>query len=354
MHILLIRFSSMGDVVLQTATINWLKSLFGNSLKITFLTSKEFSSCVDTHPMVDEVITFDRKGKESFSDLINKIKTSHAKQKIDLILDAHATLRSFRLKCTLWMIPSLTVDKRRWERFLLTKFKWSWLKRFISTSVFGLENQVERILNDFEAIFGDHRAIRRTKDFVKSPGNHLTSLGNTDTYQLPSPYIVVSPSASFKAKRWPVSSYVNLVKKVLENTNYHVAVLAGPADDFCDVFNEIKNERFHNLQGKTSLKESMSILANSLIAIGNDSGMNHIAEAYGRPCITIFGATDSRFGFAPHGAHSRFIEKELSCRPCSTTGSRECYRERHFCMELISVDEVYEEFLKIQGVLNES
>jgi ADP-heptose:LPS heptosyltransferase len=346
MHILLVRFSSMGDVVLQTATINWLRSLLGQEATFSFVTSSEFVSLLDTHPDVKHVIGFNRRKGEKWKDLVGKINELDEKEPIDLILDLHATLRSFRLKLSFWSIPSLTVDKRRWERFFLTKIKSVKVKRFFDRKFFGLEPQVERILKDFEGIFQDTRAKRRTVDFRKGPHEELTSLAPLPKYPIPGEYIVIAPSASFLYKRWPVNYFTALTQRLLQETKFHLVVLAGPDDKFCDVFNEIQDERLHNLQGKTSLKESMNVLAHAKLCIGNDSGMNHIAEAYGVPCVTIFGPTDPKFGFAPHGSKSRYLSKEMFCKPCSTTGKTPCYRDRHYCMEEISVDEVLSESLK--------
>ena len=337
----------MGDVVLQTATINWLRSLLGKEARFSFVTSSEFVSLLDTHPEVRNVISFDRKKGEKWGDLTKKIAELDDKDPIDLILDLHATLRSFRLKLTFWNIPALTVDKRRWERFLLTKINSVRIKRFFDRKMFGLEPQVERIIHDFEGVFLDSRGKRRTVEFRKGPHDELTSLAPLPVYPVPGPYVVIAPSASFQFKRWPVASFVELTKKLLLETDYHYVVLAGPDDKFCDLFNEISHERFHNLQGKTSLRESMNVLAHAKMCIGNDSGMNHIAEAYGVPCITLFGPTDPRFGFAPHGSKSRYLSKEMFCKPCSTTGKTPCYRDRHYCMEEISVEEVRTNTLEI-------
>ncbi len=123
MHILLVRFSSMGDVVLQTATVNWLRSLYGKNLQLSFVTSQEFVSLIDTHPGLNNVISFNRRGGEKWGDLIKKIDALNDQSPIDLIMDMHGTLRSFRLRMNFWTTPALTLDKRRWERFLLTKLK---------------------------------------------------------------------------------------------------------------------------------------------------------------------------------------------------------------------------------------
>jgi ADP-heptose:LPS heptosyltransferase len=349
MHILLVRFSSMGDVVLQTATVNWLRSLFGKELRLSFLTSQEFTSLVDTHPGINEVIGFDRRGGEKWKDLVKKVEIIDNKYPIDLIFDLHATMRSLRLKLAFWSIPALTVDKRRWERFLLTKIKSVTLKKIFKGKAFGLEPQVERIIKDFDSLFGGTQGKWKAQEYRAGVNGELTSLSELPLYDLAGPYLVIAPSASFFYKRWPIERFVTLTKYLLEKTSYHLVVLAGPQDKFCDAFNDIGSKRLANLQGKTSLKESMSILARAELCIGNDSGMNHIAEAYCVPCLTLFGPTDPLFGFAPHGEKSQYISKELWCKPCSTTGKTPCYREKHFCMEMISVDEVGEAAMKILG-----
>lgn len=341
MHILLVRFSSMGDVVLQTATINWLRALYGEKIRLSFLTSKEFVSLLDGHPQVDEVLSFDRRGQEKWKELRKKVADLHQRHPIDLILDLHGTLRSLILRFSFWMIPSISVDKRSWERLFLVKIPSVKLKRLITPKVFGLEPQVERLIKDLEPIFGGQGLAKwKTQEYRQGPHGELTSLKALPKFSVPGPYLVLAPSASFLYKRWPVENFVSLASILLEKTNYHLVVLAGPEDDFCSAFNKISSPRLLNLQGKTSIKESMQLLAHASLSIGNDSGMNHIAEAYGVPCLTLFGPTDPRFGFAPHGSRSAYISKELWCKPCSTDGKRSCFRERHFCMEMISVQEV--------------
>ncbi len=337
----------MGDVVLQTATINWLRSLLGKEARFTFVTSSEFVSLLDHHPEVNTVIGLDRKRGEKWKSLLHKIKLVHNNDPFDLIIDLHATLRSFRLKLSLWNIPALTVDKRRWERFFLTTIKNSRFKKILDLKLFGLLPQTERILKDFEGIFLDTQAKRRTINFRKGLHEELTSLSSGDLFSLPAPYVVIAPSASFESKRWPIDHFVLLAKKILSQTEFHVVILAGPDDLFCERFHEIGSDRLHNFQGKTTLKGSMGILAQSKLSIGNDSGMNHIAEAYGVACLTLFGPTDPRFGFAPHGSHSRHLSKEMFCKPCSTTGKKSCYRDRHYCMEEITVEEVFMNAIEI-------
>lgn len=339
MHILLIRFSSMGDVVLQTATVNWLRSLYGKQLQVTFVTSREFASLVEGHPGINFVMSFDRR-KEKWGEFIKRLDLHTADHPVDLILDTHATLRSFRLKLSYWGTKQLTVDKRRWERFFLTKIKSVTVRRLFHGKIFGMESQVERIITDLQTLFGDTRGVSETRDYRRGPHQEMTSLSELPVYPIPGKYIVLAPSASFAPKRWGINSFVELARELLKDTELHVVVLAGPDDKFCEAFHVITDPRLLNLQGKTTLKESMQILARAEASVGNDSGMNHIAEAYGVPVVTIFGPTDPLFGFVPHGNRSGHLSKDLWCKPCSTTGKSPCYRREHFCMNEITVGEV--------------
>lgn len=326
----------MGDVVLQTATVNWLRSLFGKNLTVTFVTAREFVSLIEGHVGIDHVIGFDRR-KDDWREFISRVKE---KGPFDLILDLHATMRSFRMKFSFWGVPTITVDKRRWERFFLTKIKSVTVRRIFHGKIFGLETQAERIIRDLQDIFGDGRGVSATRSYRRGRNEELTSLSELPVYPIPGKYIVLAPSASFVPKRWSIESFVSLGEKLLAETDLHIVVLAGPDDHFCEAFNRIASPKLLNLQGKTTLRESMAILARAELSIGNDSGMNHIAEAYEVPVVTIFGPTHPLFGFAPHGKKSSYLSKDLWCKPCSTTGKSPCYRKEHYCMDLISVDEV--------------
>jgi ADP-heptose:LPS heptosyltransferase len=91
-----------------------------------------------------------------------------------------------------------------------------------------------------------------------------------------------------------------------------------------------------NLQGKTSLAESAGWVRQARLVVGNDSGMNHLAETNEVPVVTLFGPTHEAFGFVPHLPRSRTLSVELWCRPCSPTGKRPCFRSEQFCFTAIT------------------
>lgn len=330
MHILIIRFSSLGDIVLTTATLKWLK--LNHQVKVSYVTSREFADLVTDHPLVDRVITFDRRSGEKLLGLRQKIVDLHREDPIDFIFDLHATTRSFLLRLLLPQIPRLVIDKRRWLRLLLVRLplKWTGWTRW---KFLGLEPQVERIMRDFQGLL---------------LASHIPALPLTQNAPVPrikreKPYVVLAPVASFASKRWPMEHFMELAKKFLQaTTQMELVIVAGPQDTHCAQFESLANPRLINLQGKTKLKESAAWIEGAKLVVGNDSGMNHIAEAAGVPVITLFGPTHEAFGFTPHLKKSVALSKDLWCRPCSTTGARDCFRS-HQCMTEITPDEVWRE-----------
>jgi ADP-heptose:LPS heptosyltransferase len=333
MKILLIRFSSLGDVVLQTATIKWLKDRFGAGLEIYFLTSKEFAPLLAGHDSIKEVITYDRRAGEGLWGLARRLKNRYS---FDLLFDVHATTRSALLRLFLFSIPRLTIDKRRLERLVLqvpglSKKWWRW-------NFLGLTPQVQRIPQDFHGLF--HAPMPEVLPLTFTPP--LPTLSH------PRDYVVLAPVASFSSKHWPVTSYVTLAQKILQETSLDVVIVAGPTDTHCEAFKAIDSERLLNLQGKTKLLESAAWLQGARAVVGNDSGMNHIAEACGVKVVTLFGPTHEAFGFAPHLPGSKALSHDLWCRPCSATGARECFRAEKLCLTLTTPDQVWHE---LQGLL---
>ena len=327
MNILLIRFSSLGDVVLQTSTLRWLKNSFGESVKIYFLTSKEFRPMLEGHPDIEKLITYDRRSGESLWSVAREIKNNF---QIDLIFDVHATMRSALLRLYLFSIPRLVIDKRRLERLLLQipffpKFWTQW-------EFFGLSQQVKRIPEDFQGIM-------HAKPLTLEP---LTSTPELPQISHPKDYIVLAPVASFASKHWPVENYVSLAQRIVQETKFDVVIVAGPEDHHCQAFSKLGSERIFNLQGKTKLLESSAWVQGARLVVGNDSGMNHIAEANGVKVLTLFGPTHEAFGFAPHLSQSQSMSIDLWCRPCSATGKRECFRKEQYCMTLMTPEAVWQ------------
>ena len=333
LHFVILRFSSLGDVVLQTSVITWLKQTYARELKVTFVTSHEFKDLVTDHPDIQRVLTFDRRSGEKLSGLARKLRELHAKDPITLVLDLHSTTRSTLLRFMLPTLPRLVVDKRRIERFFLVRLP-GW-KGWTRWKFLGLEAQVERTPRDWQGILMAP---------FKRGTRPMTEMPPVDRIHHKKPYVVFAPVASFESKRWPMDYFVTLAQKFLNDErwkHFDLVVVAGPSDQHCSVFNEIQDPRLLNLQGKTKLKESIAWMQEARVVVGNDSGMNHIAEAANVPVITLFGPTHEGFGFAPHLLSSTAMSVNVWCRPCSATGARKCFRHEQVCMTQLTPERVW-------------
>ncbi len=327
MHIVLTRFSSLGDVVIQTAFANSLKMNYPNCF-ITFITLKPFATLLEGQESIDRVIGFEKQ-KNDFAALKKLGQEIGSTKKIDFIIDLHGTTRSFIFKLMNWSIPCFNLDKRRIERFFFIKTKINFLK--------NTPSHHKRLQLDLKSLF------RKTA---------VTSIGSFSKSESKVQDIIIAPIASFAPKRWPLRYFKSLIVLILNSeqlSQYRVVVVAGPSDDYVDELNELSTyeTRFLNMKGKTSLKESASLIENSKIVIGNDTGMGHIAEAYNVPSLAIFGPTHEDLGFGPFMKKSASMSKQLWCRPCSGTGSKKCFRKRQYCMEEITPEQVFEKVLEM-------
>ncbi len=250
-HLLVIRLSSMGDVILPTGLLALIKKTYGPKIRISFLTSEEFAPLIHGLPFIDQVIVF-RRRQEDLSQLIVKLMKLRKENPIDLIFDLHSTIRSLLIRLRFCMIPRLVVDKRRIERFLLTKFKINLLQKDGAAHA-----QVERLIEDFKTFFALDNDKQALSDYLHQfSSNHSKqkslSMSAFAINQNPldlgkwgmdnKELICFFPSASFAPKRWPVSSFIQLIEKLIQDEKYqntNFAILAGPKDDFCQQFDSL-------------------------------------------------------------------------------------------------------------------
>ncbi len=353
MHIIITRLSSMGDVILQTPLISWLKYSVPE-LKITFVTFEEFSCLIKDHPHIDQVIGLKRlKGLKDLRN-IHELCRGLAEQDIDCVIDLHNTLRAKLIRFFLFRTPNIIVNKRSFLRFLLVKFKINLLK--------NLESHHTRLIKDFGFIFESELGIESLQTKLQHEAG-IQGLGVSssavsfmnDLEKSSQKYLVISPVASFVSKRWPISRYEDLIVKILAEksfSEYDIYIVAGPNDKYVDegISQEVlTNPRVTNLRGQLSLLESLKVIAKAQACITNDTGSLHMAESCGVPVIAIFGSTSESFGFRPHLKNSDVISSSVWCRPCSATGSKKCFRSKHYCMLGISANDV---FNKVKLVLD--
>ena len=313
MKVLIVRFSSIGDIVLTTPIIRCLKKQL-NGIEIHYLTKENFKSVLDCNPYIDVLHTI----KSDISEAIPSLK----KENFDYVIDLHRNLRTLKLKLKLG-VKSFSYNKLNWEKFLITTFK-----------INKLPNQhiVNRYFETIEklGVINDNKGLDyfiNTKDQVNI--NELLP-----TYFL-NGYNALVVGGSYFTKQIPI----NKLNEICLKSSLPLVLLGGKEDfkSAESVFNTNKLKTI-NLCGKLNLNQSASIINQSAKVITSDTGLMHIAAAYKKIIISVWGNTIPEFGMGPYLANeeSQIVEvKNLSCRPCSKLGYKKCPKGHFKCMNEI-------------------
>lgn len=309
MKILVIRFSSFGDV-LQTLSV---AGRLGDSLhgaEVHWVTREEFVPLIESHPHVRKVWSIKKGG--GFVALL-KLAWRLKKENYTYIYDAHNNLRSHVLAWVLngffgWRVWTgqhkfLRRSIYRWRRFLLFRFRRNLFPKPFSGQFALLEPLAKWGLE------------------VKAPAPPQLILKNELSEQaralIPEgDFIALAPSAAFELKRWPLTHWRELISLLPE---MKFVVLGGPEDIFLREL-EVPSRVF-NLAGKLTLFESAQVIARSRALVSNDTGLMHVAEQIGKPCLALMGPAP--FGF-PSREATQVFELNLPCRPCSKHGQGPC------------------------------
>lgn len=311
LKILIIRFSSIGDIVLTTPVIRCLKQQLIGS-EIHYLTKKNFESVLRANPYIDKLQLLDR-------DISTTISTLKA-EKFDLIIDLHHNLRTLIIKTRLGA-KSYSFDKLNWQKWLLVNFK---INKLPDVHI------VDRYLNTCKSleIINDGKGL----DYFLNNNYQLNELLPA-SHQL---YIGLVIGAQHATKRLPQHKLISLCKQI----NKPVVLLGGPEDTLRgDEIWESSGAHVFNACGKFSLDQSAFLVKMAQQIITHDTGLMHIAAAFGKPIISVWGNTVPEFGMYPYMvSQSVFAEvKNISCRPCSKIGYQKCPLSHFKCMNDIDI-----------------
>ena len=322
-RLLLIRLSSLGDILLMTPLLNLLRTTCPQA-QIDVLVKAEYHDLLRAHPGITRLLIFDPR-----QSLLHTLRGLRA-DRYDLALDLHCTPRSQLLLRGLRAHRKLTYNKRVLRRALLARLGWNTLRRM--TSVPELYAAPLRRLG----LTGQLGAPSMHLD-----GESMEAMEAHITGSLPDapnqPLLAVAPGARWATKRWPVERFAAVAQELAREKQAAVVILGGPdeaqlARTLCDKL----DVPVVNGAGTLSLMNSAALLSRCRLLISNDSGLMHMATALQVPVVAIFGPTVQEFGFYPFQARAEVVSEPLSCRPCSTKGSRYCPRGHHACMQDIS------------------
>lgn len=314
---LIIRFSSIGDIVLTTPVVRNLKEQCDGA-EIHYLTKEQYKGILEHNPYVDKIHTL----KNSLNELILELKNEH----FHYVIDLHNNLRTARVKLKLHTV-SFKFNKLNKEKWMMVNFKKNKLPdihivdRYLETVNFFIDKNDQRGLDFFIP----------EKDEVK-----IISLPKTHQNN----YIAFAIGAQHSTKRLPDEKIISICKKINKPI-----ILLGDKNDAI-VAEKVKSqigENIYNACGIYNLNQSSSIVEQAKIVISHDTGLMHIAAAFKKQIISVWGNTIPEFGMYPYLSNekSEIVEvKGLKCRPCSKIGYKKCPKNHFKCMSEIDEERI--------------
>lgn len=322
--ILVIRFSSLGDVILTTPLLKKIKQIYPGS-EIHYLTKNSFSDIIRHNPNISKII--ETNDKIDFNEL-KTLRKRIQSEKYDLILDAHNNLRTFYLR--LFSDADRKVFRKySFRKFLLIKLKINLMK--------DLPPITERYCN---MLRGDNPVLLPeiyTDESSKVKVDTLIQKFNPAGKKI----ICISPSSHHFTKTYPADYYSALINKL---GNQYLFLITGKGKDISNISKIMSQtgDNTINLCDKLSLPELAQLIRRSDLFISGDTGPMHIAEASGKNLIMMAGSSVKEFGFYPQNINSAVFENNLlKCRPCSHIGRQDCPKVHFNCMKKIKAEEVY-------------
>jgi ADP-heptose:LPS heptosyltransferase len=322
--ILIIRFSSIGDIVLTSPVIRCLYEQVPD-VEIHFLSKERFNPILKANPYIHKIHLL----KDNLGELIAGLK----KEKFDFVVDLHKNLRSARVKMGLGR-PSASFSKLNYEKWLLVNFKIDKLPE---------KHVVDRYF-DAVARLGVRNDDQGLDYFVPEQDQVSRS-------ELPPPfrqdYIAMAIGGMHLTKMLPVEQQIKLCQMISKPI-----VLLGGQDDKekAQRIAAANESKIFNGCGLFNINQSADILRQASKVITHDTGLMHIAAAFNKEIYSIWGNTVPEFGMYPYlpkgiGKSVIMQVKDLSCRPCSKIGYNKCPKQHFKCMMDIDLE-------KLAGVIN--
>jgi len=320
--ILILRFSSIGDIVLTTPVVRCLKKQLKDA-EIHYLTKQSFAGIVNSNPYISKVY--------SITKDIDEVLPQLRAEKYDHIVDLHHNLRTAVVKSKL-RVPATSFDKLNVKKWFLVNFKWN-----IMPNVHIVDRYMETVRS-----LGVHNDNEGLDYFIPQQNEVDVSLlfesgvkGNRTR-----DYVAFVIGAKHSTKQLPEEKIISICKKI----DAPVVLLGGKEDaDKGERIKAAAGDHVSNACGKFNLDQSASIVKQAAKVITHDTGLMHIAAAFKKQVISVWGNTVPEFGMYPYKPAEGsvlFEVKGLSCRPCSKIGYEKCPRGHFKCMNLISEDAV--------------
>ncbi|HYH15712.1 MAG TPA: glycosyltransferase family 9 protein [Flavisolibacter sp.] len=324
MKFLVIRFSSIGDIVLTTPVVRCLK-LQRPDIEIHFLIKPQFKSVMANNPYIDKIHVL----QQDWNAMIEELRA----EKFDQIIDLHHNLRTLRVKSAL-KVPSRSFNKLNIEKFIFTRFK---------INVMPKVHVVDRYMKTVEpfGVKNDGAGM----DYFIAPNEEIKLKDIPASHH--AGYIALIIGANYYTKKLPVYKLKELCAKI-----DHPIILIGGKDEIEEgrEVASIDPIKIYNACGKFSLNESADLVRKSRVVIGHDTGLMHIAAALKKPVIAVWGSTTPSLGVDPYYGDNYLYQhakpydnvqvEKLWCRPCTKFGRNKCPQGHFKCMKNLSIDSI--------------
>jgi len=326
---LVVRFSSIGDIVLASPLLRCVHRAFPDA-ELDFVTKEKFADLVRFSPYLHQVFVLPEGG--GWREL-RALKRALKARRYDLVVDIHKNFRSYYLRWGLGAERALSYRKWRWARTVLIMSKRNiypgkmpvYQRYLAAVAGLGVEDDGKGPELSLEPSSQARvRALLSEAGFLSHPLK-----------------VAVVPGAGFFTKRWLPEGFAE-VADALATRHRSATLLLGDGNDV-PIAARVAAAMHHkpvDMVGALSLMESAAALELCDLVVCNDTGLMHIATALKKRVVAIFGPTTEELGFFPFGALSRVVQKPLPCRPCSHVGSTRCPKGHFRCMRDIAAEEV--------------
>ena len=323
-RILLIRLGAMGDVLLATSLVRWLKQSYPRS-RIDFLTKNVYVPLLETNPHLDRVLAF------SAQEGILSLNRSVRRGTYGAVADLQGNFRSAMVS----IFSSAPVRSRvrvgRVRRFLLVHCRRNAYREIVPVPIKYLRAVPFPVRDD-----GGGLELTVPAEAQDRADRHLGEAGWRKGDRL----VALSPGAGRSTKRWPAERFAEAAQ-ALSRQGYRIVLLGGPADrDVCRTVAGLIRPQPLDASARYSPLETAGILRRAELLLTNDTGIMHMACALDVKTVAVFGPTTRHFGFFPFRARAVVVEADLRCRPCSYHGTAECPKRHFRCMLDISTQTV--------------
>lgn len=314
--ILVIRLSSIGDIILTTPVLSALKKAYPEA-SIDYLVMKSFKEAISGNKAVDNVILFE---KEQHKGILGIYRFSQQlkENQYDLVIDLHSKLRS-RLITLFLGNRTLRYKKRSLLKSILVPLRM--IRYQVDDTI------VRNYFKPLDKIKVYYTSETLTFDVDPEDLEKVTAYKDA---------VVMAPGAANMTKQWPVEYYAALGNLLQER----IVLIGGHEDDEkCNAIQAAIGNRCTNLAGKLSLKQSGALISLAKYMVTNDSGPFHMARGIPKKVFVIFGPTDP--GMFTYDENSILIYAAVPCSPCSLHGDRQCPQGHFDCMKLLTPQKVH-------------